>query len=172
MKIVLVLLLLIGVIRVNGQNEFAASAFFEEFKKIYADAQKGFTENKGVIRESEYPGLTEEFNSKLQLPLADSGKVVVPIKGNPYLIYYFEPEKVRLKIDLRGANLRDAIVMSMNQPLYSRTESTVADNRPFSNTWYFLKPDETRKTDALFVISIYFKENKYYLSLEIRGKKE
>jgi hypothetical protein len=172
MKKLLVLLFLAGVIRVNGQNEFAASSFFEEFKIIYADAQRGFKENKGQVRESEFPGLTEEFKTLLHLSLSDSGKVIVPLKGNPYIIYYFEPDKVRLKIDQRGANLRDAIVMSLNQPLYSRTEINVVDNRPFSNTWYFIKPDETRKAAALFVISIFFRENKYYLSLEIRGKNE
>lgn len=171
MKGVLFILFLTGIVKVFGQNEFAATAFYNEFKKIYADATNGFIENKGSERESEFPELTKEYKIKIMLPLADSGKIVEPAKGGSYVIYYFEPDKVRLKVDQRGAHLRDAILTAVNQPLYARTETIVTDNKPFSTTWYFTDPEETRTAVAAFKLSIYFKEGKYFLSLEIRGQK-
>ncbi len=171
MKGLLFFILLTGTVKVIGQNEFAATAFYNEFKKIYTDATNGFIENKGSERVSEFPELTKEYKVKLMLPLADSGKIVETMKGSSYVIYYFEPDKVRLKVDQRGAHLRDAILIAVNQPLYARTETITIENKPLSNTWYFTDPDETRNAAAAFKLSIYFKDGKYFLSLEIRGKK-
>jgi hypothetical protein len=170
-KFTITILFLILFSKLYCQNEFAATAFYNEFKIIYADAAKGFIENKGSYRESEFPGLTKEYNVKMMLPLADSGKIVETMKGDSYVIYYFEPDKVRLKVDQRGANLRDAIQIAINLPLYARSETVLVDNRPLTNTWYFTEPGETRSAAAAFKLSIYFKDGKYFLSLEIRGKK-
>ena len=106
------------------------------------------------------------------LPLADSGKVVFPVVGNPYVIYYFEPDKVRLIVDQRGANLRDAIVLAFSKPLYSRTTTSINDNYPFTSTLFFTEPDEDKYAAAVFRQCIYYKGGKYFLSFEIRGKKE
>jgi len=171
MKGLLFIVFLASAARAFGQNEFAATAFYNEFKKIYADATNGFIENKGSERVSEFPELTKEYKAKLMLPLADSGKIVETMKGSSYAIYYFEPDKVRLKVDQRGAHLRDAILIAVNQPLYARTETITIDNKPLSNTWYFTDPGETRSAAAAFKLSIYFKDGKYFLSFEIRGKK-
>lgn len=171
MKGLLLLFFLSGIVKVFGQNEFAATAFYNEFKKIYADATNGFIENKGSERRSEFPELTKEYKVKKLLPLADSGKIVETMKGDSYVIYYFEPDKVRLKVDQRGAHLRDAILIAINQPLYARSETVMIENKPLSNTWYFTDPEETRTAAAAFKLSIYFKAGKYFLSLEIRGKK-
>ena len=166
----IILWLIAGVIRVNGQNEFAANAFYSEFKKIYDDAIHGFAISKGELRESEYPGLVTEYKVKLMLPLADSGKIAEPVKGRPYVIYYFEPDKLRLKVDQKGANLRDAILIALDRPLYSRAETILVDGHPLTNTWYFLNESETRHNEAAFQLSIYYSKNKYYLSLSIRGQ--
>jgi hypothetical protein len=107
------------------------------------------------------------------LPLADSGKIVFPVSVNrPFVVYYFEPSKVRLKVDLRALNLRDAILSVFDQPLYSRTETTIINNHPFTNSWYFTDPAETRAAQAAFRMNIYFKDGKYNLAFEIRGKTE
>ncbi|MBL7720690.1 MAG: hypothetical protein JNK98_01715 [Chitinophagaceae bacterium] len=171
MKGFLFLIFLTGILKVFGQNEFAATAFYNEFKKIYADAKNGFVENKGSERVSEFPELTKEYKVKMLLPLADSGKIVESAKGSSYVVYFFEPDKVRLKVDQRGAHLRDAILTSVNQPLYARTETVMTENKPLSNTWYFTDPKETKTAAAAFKLSIYFKDGKYFLSLEIRGNK-
>jgi hypothetical protein len=171
MKGLLLIVFLANAVKIFGQNEFAATAFYNEFKKIYTDAKNGFIESKGNERVSEFPELTKEFKVKLMLPLADSGKIVETNKGDAYVTYYFEPDKVRLKVDQRGAHLRDAILTAVNQPLYARTETIMIDNKPLSNTWYFTDPGETKTAAAAFKLSIYFKESKYFLSLEIRGKK-
>ncbi len=156
---------------VDGQNEFAATAFYTDFKKIYEDAQAGFVNYKGDRRKSEFEELATEYKVKLLLPLADSGKIVFPLSGNrPYVVYYFEPSKVRLKVDQRAMNLRDALLTVFDQPLYARTETSIINNYPFSNTWYFTDPAETRLASAAFRMNIYFNEGKYNLLFEIRGK--
>ncbi len=156
----------------NAQNEFAAKAFYIDFQKIYEDAQNGFSTNKGAKKQSEFEELAPEYKVKLMLPLADSGKVVIPVNGNPYVIYYFEPDKARLKIDQMGVNLRDAIVTIFGKPLFMRTETTIINNYPFTNTLYFTTPEETRSVAAVFRQCIYFSNGKYYLSFEIRGKQQ
>ncbi len=168
----LILLMFFVLTRADAQNEFAATAFYNEFKKIVEDAQNGFANAKGEKRKSEYPELSVEYKTKLMLPLADSGKLVIPNNGYPYVVYYFEPDKVRLKIDQRGVNLREAVVTAFNKPLYARTETILINNYPLTNTLYFLKPGESRSGAAVFRQSIYFHNGRYYLSFEIRGKKE
>lgn len=168
----LVLFLLFVLTKANAQNEFAATAFYNEFKKVYADGQTGFADCKGVKRNSGFEELAIEYRANLMLPLADSGKVVFPVVGNPYVIYYFEPDKVRLIVDQRGANLRDAIVLAFSKPLYSRTTTSINDNYPFTNTLFFTEPDEDKYAAAVFRQCIYYKGGKYFLSFEIRGKKE
>lgn len=153
-----------------GQDEFASSAFYSDFKKILADAQTGFSAYKGAKKESEFEELNDEYQVIFLLPLADSGKIVFPRKGNPYVVYYFEPGKNRLKIDQRATSLRDAVVTAFNAPLYSRTETVVVNNHPLSNTWLFTTETETSKAAAAFRISIYFENSRYNLSFEIRGK--
>ena len=168
----LILFLLFVLTRANAQNEFAATAFYTDFKKIFADAQAGFTDCKGIKRKSDFEELATEYYAKLMLPLADSGKVVFPVAGNPYVIYYFEPDKIRLKVDQWGANLRDAIALAFEKPLYSRTSTTITDNQPFTSTLYYTDPNEDKYSAALFRQCIFYKGGKYYLSFEIRGKKD
>ncbi len=170
MKRSILFLIVFNISAAFGQNEFAATVFYTEFKKIYADAQTGFVTYKGEKRKSEFEELATEYKMKLLLPLADSGKIIVPVSGNPYVQYYFEPDKVRLKVDQRGAHLRDAVLTAFEKPLYARTETTLVNNYPLTNAWYFTDSKETRSAFAAFKMSIYYLNGKYYLSFEIRGK--
>ncbi|MEI2737491.1 MAG: hypothetical protein V9F01_01750 [Chitinophagaceae bacterium] len=172
MKRMLILFQFFVLNKANAQNEFAATAFYNEFNKIYADAQTGFLICKGTKRKSEFEELATEYRAKLMLPLADSGKLVVPVTGNPYAIYYFEPDKIRLKVDQRGVNLRDAIVTAFGKPLYARTETTIINNYPFTSTLFFTDPGESLFSAALFRQCIYYKDGSYFLSFEIRGKNQ
>jgi hypothetical protein len=168
----LILFLFFQFTKAASQNEFAASAFYTDFRLVFEDAKAGFKLCKGEKRIDEFDELSAEYNTKLMLPLADSGKLVVPFKANPYVIYYFEPDKVRLKVDQRGVNLRDAITNALGIPLYSRTETVIINNYPFTTTLYYIEPDEKMTTPAVFRQCIYYRNGLYYLSLEIRGKKE
>ncbi len=169
-RILLIQFLLLTLGNANAQNEFAATAFYTEFKKIYEDAQAGFGNCKGDQRKTGIEGLFAEYKLKCILPLSDSSKLVIPVKGNSYAIYYFEPDKMRLKVDQRSLNLREAITTSFGKPLYVRTETSIVNNQPFSSTLYYDDPGMT--SSALFHQLIYFNAGKYYLSLEIRGKKQ
>ena len=172
MKSVLILFLLLVLIKANAQNEFAANAFYNDFKKIYTDGQTGFTACKGVKQKTGFEELASEYRVNIMLPLADSGKLVVPVSGNPYVIYYFQPDKMRLKIDQLGLHLRDAVVTAFDKPLYTRAETTIINNYPFTNTLYYTEPVENPSATAVFRQCIYFSNGKYYLSFEIKGNKE
>ncbi len=154
-----------------AQNEFAASAFYRDLNKISADAIAGFPDNKGKAVPSQYEGLTEEYKVKWLLSLADSGKIIFPKANHPYVVYYFEPAKQRLSADQKGGNLRDAIAIAVNKPLYTRSETILIDNVPMTNTWIFDKENETKTSQALYLLSIYKQGNRYYLSLQINGRK-
>lgn len=170
MKRVILFVLLGITLNCFGQSEFAAAVFYNDFRKIYADGQNGFPLFKGDKKKHDFEELAEEYRIKLLLPLADSGKIVIPVSGNPYAVFYFEPDKVRLKVDQRGTNLRDAVMIAYEQPLYTRTETYMVNNYPLSNSFYFTEPGETRTSKALFKMSIYYNAGKYFLSFEIRGK--
>jgi hypothetical protein len=167
-----ILFLFFQSVKTEAQNEFAATAFYKDFKLVFEDSKKGFTNCKGDKRAGRFEDLSAEYNVKLMLPLADSGKLVVPINGNPYVIYFFEPDKLRLKVDQRAVNLRDAIMTVIDIPLYSRTETSIINNHPFTNTLFFTKSDESNSSNALFRQRIYFKNGLYHLSFEISGKRE
>ncbi|HQV60608.1 MAG: hypothetical protein IPQ25_13460 [Chitinophagaceae bacterium] len=171
MKRIFILFLVIISMEANSQNEFAATSFYNEFNKIYADAQEGFVKNKGTKRISEYEELVDEHKAKWMLPLADSGKIVFPASGFPYVIYYFEPSKTRLKVDQRGAYLRDAVATAFDKPLYTISETKIINNFPYTDTWFFTEQGEFRKTFAIFRQTIYNNNGKFYLSFQIRGKK-
>lgn len=154
-----------------GQSEFAATAFYNGFKKIYSDAQEGFSGCMGVPLKTSYESIQSEYRLKCNLPLTDSGKLVVPLNGRPYAIYYFEPDKLRLKVDQRSVNLREAIVTAFGEPLFARTETTLVNNHPFSCTHYFANPDDDSTAKALFRQTVYYENGKYYLTLEFWGKR-
>lgn len=158
-------------ISVSGQNEFGANAFYADLKKIYAEAQTGFPTLKGEIYKDQSSDLWDVYKITTLLPLVDSGKIIFPRNGDPYVLFFFEPDKVRLKVDQRGANLRDAIVVAFEKPLFARTETTIIGDYPHTNSWYFINSNETNKENAVFKMSIYYSVSKYFLTLEIRGKK-
>jgi hypothetical protein len=153
----------------QAQNEFASTSFYQDFKKICIDGQTGFSACKGAALKNQYPELQEEFNMKCTLPPADSGKLVIPAIGNPYAVFYFEPAKNRIKTDQKALGLRESILTAYGQPLYVRTSTTVINEHPYTNSYFFTDANEGLATKALFRISIYYKEEKYYLLLEIRG---
>jgi hypothetical protein len=154
----------------SAQNEFASTSFYQDFKKIYTDGQSGFSACKGAALKSQYPELQEEYKVRCTLPPADSGKLVVPANGNPYTVFYFEPAKNRIRTDQKALGLRESILSVYEQPLYVRTSTTVINEHPFTNSYFFTDANEGLASKALFRTSIYYKYDKYYLLLEIRGK--
>lgn len=170
MKRMLILISLLFATAVSAQNEFAATSFYNEFKKIFTDGQAGFNACKGSQRKTGFEEIATEFHCKCHLTLSDSGKIIFPKTANPYAIYYFQPDKLRLKIDQQGVNLRDAVIHAYDKPLFSRSETFLVNERPFTNTYFFTDANETRGTAAVFRQCIYYADGKYLMSFEIRGK--
>lgn len=171
MKRTFLFFILFGFLEVFGQNEFAATAFYSDLKKIYIDAQSGFNVYKGEKRSSDFEELATEFKTKQLLPLADSGKIVFPNSDNrPFVVYFFEPHKLRLKVDQRAMYLREAVQIAFEKPLFLRAETILVNNHPFTNSYLYKDAEEARPGQAEFRMSIYYKDKLYHLSLEIRGK--
>jgi len=155
--------------KVFSQNEFAATAFYNDFKKIVADAREGFPKYKGSKKRGT---ISDEYRVKILLPLADSGRIVFPLAGNPFVEYYFQTTKTKKEIDQRTVNLREAILTAYGQQLYARTETSTIKGSIFSNTYYYANPDDNLLVQAVFKSSIYNEKGRYFLTFQIFGKKE
>jgi hypothetical protein len=155
--------------KVYGQNEFAATAFYNDFKKIQADALEGFPKYKGSKKQVESSGLVNEYRIKLLLPLADSGRIFFPIVGSPYAEFYFQTAKTKEDIDQRAVNLREAVLTAYGKQLYTRTETSVIKQSIFSNTYYFARTDDSLSIVTVFKSSIYQDKEKYHLAFQIIG---
>ena len=155
----------------SGQNEFAASAFYTDFKKIHADAQAGFPQYKGSKKWQERGAGTDEFTVKLMLPLADSGKIVFPVNGNPYAEYFFQSSKKKQETDERAVNLREALLTIVGKQLFTRTETLTLRKIIYSTTYYFNDQETTRPELAVFSSHIRQLNGRYILSFRIMGKK-
>lgn len=159
-----------NIVTAYGQNEFAASSFYTTFKKIQEDGEKGFAQFKGPQLKSQFSEIKVEYKIKLLLPLADSGKIVVPAAGNPYAVYFFEPEKRKENIDERAVHLREAILTAHANPLYAKTVSTTLDRWIHSDTYFYAETNQNHTSLALYRISVFYQDGKYHLLLEIKGK--
>ena len=166
----LILIQLFACLSATAQNEFAATVFYKELQHLFNDRLTGFQSCKGNQYETGIEDLKLEYKTNCLLPLADSGKIVIPRGSFPYAIFYFEPDKMRLKVDQRALNLREAVVSAIDIPFYARTESYILNGHPFSKTLFFTDPGKESYADAVFVMCIFFKEDKYFLSFEINGK--
>ncbi|MBK5271880.1 MAG: hypothetical protein JJE22_12785 [Bacteroidia bacterium] len=161
--------LIFSISKVYSQNEFAATAFYNDFKKIIADAQEGFPKYKGSkIRGT----IADEYRVKLLLPLADSGRIVSPLAGNPFAEYYFQTTKTKKEIDQRSVNLREAVLTAYGKQLYARTETSTVKESIFSNTVYYANPDDNLSTQAIFKSRIYNFNGRYHLTFQVFGKEE
>ncbi|MBK8951451.1 MAG: hypothetical protein IPM85_02985 [Chitinophagaceae bacterium] len=101
MKRLVVIVVVLYTYCLSAQSEFSARAFYTDFNKVIDEASKGFVALMGEKRNSDFPGLTSEYEVKLILPLADSGKIVLSNHARPYVLYFFEPSRSRLKIDVK-----------------------------------------------------------------------
>jgi hypothetical protein len=173
MKKLVLFILVSGIAGAYGQNEFAATSFYSIFRRIQTDAGTGFTAYKGAkLKTAAFEEVNQQYKVKLMLPLADSGRIIVPVSGNPYALYFFEPEKHKDKIDERAANLRDAVATAFGKPLYVKTTSTTVDSKVFSDIYLYDNAEETHASRAVFRINIFYENEKYRLLLEIRGKSQ
>ena len=171
MKKVLLLTFVFSFSIAYGQNEFAANAFYNEFKKLHNDAQAGFVNYKGSkLNNTVFPGLIDEYAIQHLLPLADSGKLVFPITGYPYAEFYFQPGKTLDEANQRAVNLRQAILTAYGNPLYIRTETSRIKEFTFSNTLFFTDPNETNPIFSVFKSSVFREGNKYYITFRVIGR--
>lgn len=165
MRKFMLLILVFSVLNATGQNEFGATAFYNDFRQIYADAPLGFARYKGMP----VKGQSHVYTVKLLIPLADSGRIVENAT-ECYVEYYFQPAKKKEDAYKRALNLRLALVTSVEHPVSTRTETPVIDGYPYSTTYFYANTSGMEKGSELFWYSVYQKNGRYYISLHIPGK--
>lgn len=165
------IILLITACTVSAQGEFSSNSFYNTLLRVKNAGQTGFDELKGRALKSAFSDTRSEYYPKVMLPLADSGKVIIPNEGLPYTIYYFEPEKKKDKIDVRAADLRSAVLAAYKDRLVTKTISTNVNNNQYSDTYFYTSEEVTHTSKALFRMSVFPLEGKYYLTIEVRGVK-
>lgn len=171
MRTVIVLTSLLAFTGLNGQNEFAANAFYNEFRKMEEDARSGFTRYKGEKISQDRDTSQGEFRVKLLLPLADSGRIVFPGTGAPYVEYFFQPVKYPEEINRVAANLKEAIVTAYGKPLFVRSETVQPGKGLYNVSWFFTDPGEKSTAAAEFRTSIFYRDKLYFLAFRIYGKR-
>ena len=171
MKMFFSFFFLLFTLSAKSQDEFAATSFYQDLQKLIADGQSGFNALKGKELKSQYPEFQTEYEITLPLVPADSGKLIFPSGKTPYAVYFFEPSKNRIKTDQQALSLRDAIQTSYEKSLYVRTSTYVLDKKPYTNSYFFDNATEDNNANAIFRTCLYFQNGKYYLLLEVRGKK-
>lgn len=151
----------------TAQNEFAATVFYNDFKKIQMAAADGFSEFKGSKVPGMNNGIIDKYRIKLLLPLADSGWIIIPTTGAPYVEYFFQTSRTKQEIDQRAVNLREALLTAYGKPLFTRTETYTLNDHIFSNTYFYKNLNDSA---AIFRSSIYQEDKrKYFLTLKIVG---
>ena len=167
-KGILVLLISLS-LKSAAQNEFAATAFYTSLREFYTDAQNGFVVSKGTKIPENPNTFTDEYSVKSLLPLADSGKIVWPLLGNPYVVFYLETAKRIEEAEKRAGNLREVIEKVFNQRFFIMTESRREGASYFTDSYFYTNQQETRKFKACFRITVLSENNRYKMQFEIRG---
>lgn len=154
----------------SAQNPFAKQTFYDAFKKVYADGQKGFIETTGMFR-NEVNSFYSFHLPKTLLPGADSGRVALPLSiGSPFVSYYFSPSKKLTDAKLKEKNLHEAIRTAWgNPPLVEVKRTDTVKQFIFYKTLFYKNRDDIK--NYLFVLDTYivFENGVYQLTLNVNG---
>lgn len=168
-QLLFTLLLIAGLVS-SAQNPFAKQAFYDAFKKVYADGQKEFIETTGMFR-NEMNSYYSFHLPKTLLPGSDSGQVYLPLSiGTPFITYYFPPSKKLADAKLKEKNLHDAIKTAWGIPVLLEVKKTDTLKQSIQYRTFFYKNREDIK-NYLSVLDtyIFFENGAYQLRLNVNG---
>jgi len=155
-----------------SQNPFATNAFYDAFRKVYADGQKGFPITKGAwINETGI--FYDNYKVTTMLPGADSGRLSLPqVLGYPLVTYYFKPSVTLAEAEKKAANLQAAVKTAWLSPVIAVKKTDTLKNFLFYKTYYFENEDKAKRFESVFETYIVKDKGKYQLALTVNGKSE
>lgn len=153
-----------------AQNPFAKQAFYDAFKKVYTDGQKGFVETTGMFR-NEMNAYYSFHLPKTLLPGADSGQIALPVSiGTPFITYYFSPSKKLADAKLKEKNLQNAIKTAWGVPALLEVKKTDTTKQGiYYRTFYYKNREDIKNYLSALDTYIVFENGAYQLLLNING---
>jgi hypothetical protein len=112
--------LLLATVAGAQNKEFSTPQFAEAFKRLYADAPKGFAAYKGTYSR-QLGGFFNIHQIRSLLPEADSAIVSLPISiGRPSVTHYFKTSTAQASAQQREANLNAVVKKLAGKTLYEK----------------------------------------------------
>ncbi len=148
-----------------AQNEFANEKFYSAVKKIVADGQNGFALYKGA-KTGGLGSLMTFYKTTLLLPGADSGKITVPVIGNPDVSYDLKPAKTLEQATQKIKDLAAALKTASSKTLYEQAQTSELKGFTFYKTLL----STTGLFDAAdFELYTTLDKGVYMINLKIKG---
>lgn len=155
-----------------AQNQYANKSFYDSFKKIYADGQKGFTALKGAAID-EFSSFYFFHKVNTLLPGADSGKLSIPqVIGFPIATYYFKAGKTLSAAKANEAKLKAAIKTAWGSPLIVIEKKDTVKSSVFYKTYFYPTQDAVKSFETIFATYLVKEEGTYILGLNINGNND
>jgi hypothetical protein len=154
----------------NAQNgAFNTSEFSDAFRKLYADAPKGFAAYKGA-----YTRMMGSFFSihqcKSPLPGADSAIVLQPVSvGHPSVTHYFKPSPALAAAQQRETALNEIVKNLAGKTLYAKKEVDSLGKFIFYRTRLYNQPG-ANVFDLEMETYTVLENKKYHVVLVVYGK--
>lgn len=156
-------------VRANAQNEFASARFSDAFKKLYADAPKGFAAYKGIKLRT-MGSLINIHKNLNPLPGTDSAIISIPVAmGNPSCTHYFEPSTTLAAAQQREQSLAISVKAAAGKMLYEKKMVDTLGRFIFYRTQLYNKPGGS-VFDIDLETYVVLERGRYYLGLVIYGK--
>ncbi len=156
-------------LQANAQNEFAGTHFTDAFKKLYADAPKGFAAHQGA----KLRALGSFFNihkNLTPLPGADSAIISVPVAmGNPSCTHYFKPSATLAAAQQREQALSLSVKTAAGKILYEQKTVDTLGKFIFYRTQQYKKPGGS-VFDLDLETVVVLEKGRYYVNLIVYGK--
>lgn len=169
MRICSLVFLAVLAVQANAQNEFNGTHFSDAFKKLYADAPKGFNAYKGTKLRS----MGSFFNihkNLAPLPGADSSIITMPAAiGNPSCSHYFKPSTTLAAAQQREQALALSVKMAAGKTLYEKKAVDTVGKFVFYRTQLYNKPGGS-VFDLAMETYVVLEKGRYMLSLVVYGK--
>jgi hypothetical protein len=152
-----------------AQNQYANKPFYDSFKKIYEDGQKGFAATKGAAID-EFSSFYFFHTVNTLLPGADSGRLSIPqVIGFPIVTYYFNAGKTLSVAKVNETGLKAAIKTAWGNPLIEIEKKDAIKSSVFYKTFFYPTQDAVKRFETIFDTYLVMEKGTYILGLNING---
>lgn len=153
-----------------AQNSFASKAFYDAFKRIYADGQTGFPLTKGK-QIPEAAIFYDYYKVNSLLPGADSGRLAWPQSlGYPLATYYFTAGKSPAQARAKESQLHTALKTAWGSPLSEVNRNDTAGNLVYYRTYFYRDRAAASVSFSEFDTYLVSVNGSYQLVVNINGR--